>query len=120
VLQNSRHTITEAGIGHMIDETLKTWDIERTVGKSKVMPPLQAKYNNRECIKLEVVRLQRDPQLPCYRTVMYLEKTSKLPIRLENYDWPVQGGSADGELLEMFSYVNIQWNTGLREAEFDK
>jgi hypothetical protein len=51
---------------------------------------------------------------------MYLEKTSKLPIRLENYDWPVQGGSADGELLEMFSYVNIQWNTGLREAEFDK
>ena len=52
--------------------------------------------------------------------MIYLEKESKLPIRLENYDWPRQGGPAGGELLEMFSYINIAWNTGLKDADFNK
>jgi Protein of unknown function (DUF1571) len=120
VLQNSRHTILEAGIGNMIDQTIKAWEIERSIGKTKVLPPVPAKYNQRDCIKVEVVRLEKNAQLFCYRTVIYLEKVSKMPIRLENYDWPRQGGAAEGELLEMFSYVNIQFNTGLKDAEFNK
>ena len=43
-----------------------------------------------------------------------------MPIRMENYDWPQQGGSLEGDLLESFSYVNLQFNTGLRDEEFNK
>jgi len=120
VLQNSRHTILEAGIGNMIDTTIKTWEIERSLGKAKVMPPVQASYNKRDCVKLEMVRMEKHGQAYCFRTVIYLEKVSKMPIRLENYDWPHPGGAADGELLEQFSYVNIEFNKGLKEAEFNK
>ena len=52
--------------------------------------------------------------------VIYLEKQSKLPIRLENYDWPTTNGPSGGELLELFSYHNLSWNTGLRDEEFNK
>jgi hypothetical protein len=52
--------------------------------------------------------------------VIYLEKASKMPIRLENYAWPQKGGLADGDLLEQFSYVNIQFNNGLKDAELNK
>ena len=64
--------------------------------------------------------MERNPSLPYYRTVLYLEKQSKLPIRLENYDFPRQGTPPEGELLEMFSYANLQFNTGLRDEEFVK
>jgi Protein of unknown function (DUF1571) len=120
VLKTSRHTIRDAGIGHMIDETIKAWEIDRASGKAKVLPALQAEYNKRECLKIEVVHLEKNAQTPCYRTVIYLEKVSKLPIRLENYDWPRQGGPADGEKLEVFSYPNLQFNVGLTDAEFNK
>lgn len=120
VLQNSRHTILEAGIGHMIDETLKSWEIDRANGKAKVLPALEADYNKRACYKVEVVRLERTAQATCYRTVIYLEKVSKMPIFLQNYDWPRQGGPADGELLESFGYFNLQFNVGLADAEFNK
>ena len=51
---------------------------------------------------------------------MLAHKESKLPIRLENYDWPVQGGTEGGELLETFSYVNLRFNVGLKDADFVK
>jgi hypothetical protein len=120
LLQNSRHTILEADIGNLISRTIKTWEAERDLGKTRILPPVDATYNKRDCIKVEAVRLDRHSEVYCYRTVIYLEKVSKMPIRLENYDWPQKGGSADGELLEMFSYFNIQVNTGLREAQFNK
>ncbi len=119
VLQNSRHTILEAGIGNMIDQTIKSWEIERSLGKTRVLPPVNARYNERDCIKIEVVRLERTSQ-PYYRTVIYLEKVSKMPIHLENYAWPRESGPADGELMEEFSYHRIEWNKGLKEAQFNK
>ena len=52
--------------------------------------------------------------------MIYLEKASKLPIRVENYDWPRAGGAPGGDLLEVFSYVNLQFNTGLEDKLFNK
>jgi Protein of unknown function (DUF1571) len=118
--RNSRHTILDAEIGKLINRTIKTWEAERDLGKTRVLPPVNATNNKRDCIKVEAVRLEKHSGVYCYRTVIYLEKVSKMPIRLENYDWPQKGGSADGELLEVSSYVKIQVNTGLREMEFNK
>lgn len=118
VLQHSRHTILEAGIGNMIDQTIKTWEVDRAGGKAKALPPREAEYNGRRCIRIEVVRTERGA-LP-YRSVIFLEKVSKMPIRMENYDLPRQGGPADADKLEEFSYFNIEFNKGLTEAEFTK
>jgi hypothetical protein len=118
--QNGRHTILDAEIGNLINRTIKTWEAERELGKTRILPPVNATHNKLDCIKVEAVRLEKHSQVYCYRTVIYLEKTSKMPIRLEHYDWPQKGGSADGELLEISNYVKIQVNTGLREAEFNK
>lgn len=120
VFQNSRHSILEAGIGNMIEQTIRAWEIDRGTGKAKVLPAVPVSYNRRECYRVEVVHLERSPQAPCYRTVIFLDKVSKLPIRLENYDWPQKGGSDGGEKLEEFSYPNLQFNTGLTDAEFVK
>ena len=120
VLEHSRHNILEAGLGNLIDTTLLNWQKERNINKTEVRIATEYKYNQRECFRIETVCQQRRPDAYCYRSVIYLEKNSKLPIRVENYDWPRNGGSPDGDLLESFSYVNLQFNLGLKDAEFNK
>ncbi len=119
VLQHSRHTILEAGIGNMIDQNLKHWEESRRINNSKV-DISESKYNNRDCIRIEVTALRPDASVYCHRSVIFLDKESKLPIRLENYDRPREGGSPGGDLLEEFSYVNLQFNVGLTAKDFDR
>ena len=119
VTDHSRHTILEAGIGNMIESTHRMWTSERTLGKA-LSKSTDYLCNQKECHRVELTRTERNPASYCFRTVVYLEKQSKLPIRLENYDWPRQGGPAEGDLLEMFSYVNLQFNTGLKDEDFAK
>lgn len=119
VLQNSRHTILEAGLANMIDQNLKHWEQVRPLGQTKVTVG-QYRYDNRDCIRLEITALQRAAASYCCRSVLYLEKESKIPIRMENYDWPRDGGTPGGDLLESFSYNSLQFNVGLKDAEFNK
>jgi hypothetical protein len=119
VLEHSRHSILEAGIGNMIDQTITYWELDRKVGKTQVKVA-DFSYNQRECLRVETIHTERRPDAYSYRCRIFLEKNSKMPIRLENYDWPQPGGNPDGEILEIFSYVNLQFNTGLKDEEFNK
>jgi len=119
VLEHSRHTIVEAGIGNMIEQNLRHWEIARKAGKTKVEMS-EATYNGRKCICIEVTAKEQGPQNYCYRSVIYLEEKSKLPMRLENYDWPRQGGERGGDLIKSFSYIDLRFNVGLKDEEFNK
>jgi hypothetical protein len=112
VLQHSRHTILEAGLATMIDQNLKHWQISRSVGKTKVTVG-ESTYNKRNCFRVEITALDAAAASYCYRTVIYMEKESKIPIRMENYD-------ANNELIEMFSYADLRFNTDLRDEFFSK
>ena len=119
VMEHSNHTILEAGLGNMIEQHLAQWEVERKVGKTQVMPITEHAYAGRKCYKVEMIRNEKDSRFYCHRSVIYVEKESKLPIRLENYDWPRQVGAAP-ELMEMFGYVNLQFNQNLKAADFDR
>ncbi|MBI3823881.1 MAG: DUF1571 domain-containing protein [Planctomycetes bacterium] len=119
VVQHSRHTILEAGIGNMIDQCLAQWQKDRGLGKTDVSLK-DFMIGTRACHRVELTRTQKNPNFYCHRTVIYLDKESKMPFRLENYDWPTPGGAVGGELLEQFSYSNIIWNKGLKDADFNK
>jgi len=119
VMDHSRHTILEAGIGNMIDQNIRHWEKERQIGKTEVRIS-ESSYNDRKCHRIETINTERRADSYCYRSVIYLEQNAKLPIRLEVYDWPRKGGPAEGELLERFSYVNIQFNAGMSVRDFEK
>ena len=119
VTEHSRHNILEAGIGNMIEQTLAQWDKDRRLGQTNVKIT-NFLCNGKECHKIELTRLTQQPGCYCYRTEIYLEKGSKLPIRLDNYDWPRKDGPVGGEKLESFNYVNLEFNVGLTAADFNK
>jgi len=119
VLEHSRHTINDAGIGKLIDATLTNWVVDRQLGRTETKLG-EYEYNNRRCIRIENIRPEKRPQYYAHRGVIYLDKESKLPIRNENYDWPRQGSPATGELLETYSYTDLRFNVGLTDRDFDK
>lgn len=118
VLEQTRHLITEAGIGNLIAHCLNSWNKERAFNRTKVTIA-EYDFNKRRCYRIEVTMLQHVPQAYSYRSVVFLDKENLLPVRAEVYDWPVAGGSPQGELLEVFSYVNMQFNVGLGDQDFN-
>jgi hypothetical protein len=119
VTEHSRHIITEAGLGNLIEQTIKHWELENKLGKTQVKLA-EYKCNNRTCLRVETTRPERVQGFYCYRSVFYIDMENKLPLRTECYDWPRPGGPADGELLEMFSYFDLRLNVGLTDQDFNK
>jgi hypothetical protein len=118
-MKYSRHNITEAGIGNLIERHVAYWEKERQLNKTQVRLG-EYEYNKRRCLRIETIHSDRNPAYYCYRGVVYIDKETRFPIRSESYDWPRQGGPPEGDLLEVFSYVDIRFNVGLDDRLFNK
>jgi len=119
VRECSRHNIYEAGIGYLIERTIQHWEGEKKSGNAKVRVE-EYEYNKRRCYRVETTQIERRTDSYCYRSVLYVDQESKLPIRNENYSWPRAGGPADGDLIEMFAFIDLRVNVGFTDRDFDK
>lgn len=117
--QNNRHAITEAGIGNLIERYQQRWLLEKRLNKTQVRIA-DYDFAQRRCTRVETIHL--DPsdarQIYCYRSVVYFDQETHLPIRSESYDWPRPGGAQEGNFLESYSYVNLRCNIGLGDEVF--
>ena len=113
----SRHSITEAGIGNMIAQFADHWESERK-GNATQVHIGEFEYNKRRCVRVETLHpTNPDKQFIAHRTVVYFDKESRLPIRMELYDWP-HGADDRGELIESVSFANLRLNVGLSDDVF--
>ncbi len=120
IMEHTRHSIYEAGIGNLIEQAMKYVEVEKDGGKGQARVS-ETVHDKRPVFRVEIVRAERRPQFDYYRTVLYLDKDSKMPVRGENYDWPRPGSaSAGGELTEQVSFTNLRWNVGLGDRDFNK
>jgi hypothetical protein len=117
-LEHSKHTITEAGLGNLIGQMQQEWTRVRQRAKIQVRLA-EYQYDRKPCTRAEIIYQERQAQDYCYRAVVYFDKQNHLPVRMECYDWPRAGGPPDGDLLESFSYANLQLNVGLNDAHFN-
>jgi hypothetical protein len=119
VMKNSRHSITESGIGNIIEILSRSYDLERRLPASQVKITFaDYAFQQKPCTRMEVTHHVFNAQLYCYRCVVYFDKELKLPVRVEVYDWPAPNGNPNGELLECYSYINLKFNLGLTDAAF--
>ena len=117
--KNSNHAITEAGVGNLLTRYTKAWEAEKVLNLTRVKIG-EYEFNKRRCVRVET----RHPEKPearfvAYRSVVYFDKETHLPIRVEVYDWPRQGANAEGELMEVYSYINMKLNVGLGDESFN-
>src|SRR5439155_17053809 len=108
VLENSRHTIQEAGIGNLMERLMQCWLMDRRYHKAQVRIA-DYEYARRRCIRVETIRPDKTGGGGCYyRSVVYFDKEHHMPIRIELYDWPLTPANPGGDLLESYSYVNLR------------
>jgi hypothetical protein len=117
VLEHSRHSITEAGIGNLLDRYGQRWEEERRLNVTTVHVG-EFVYNRRPCRRVELIH-PPGGTFKYYRSLLYFDNENHLPIRVENYDWPRQRGGPQGELAEVYSYINLRLNVGLTDAAFN-
>jgi len=118
--QHSNHTIKEVGLAYLLEQFAAQWEKERSLGQGTKVRIGEYEYARRRCWRIETWHDRPDPAFVCYRGVLYIDKETKLPIRAELYDWPRTGGPAGGELIEVYSYINLQFNVGLGDNHFKK
>jgi Protein of unknown function (DUF1571) len=118
--KTSNHAITEAGIANLLRRFDRRWRGEYPVNKTVVRLG-EYEYAKRRCIRVETSHPEKVPGVfGCYRNVLYFDKETSLPIRVECYDWPRQGGTPGGDLLEVYSYINLRLNAGVPPSVFNK
>ena len=117
--KSSRHTIAEAGLGNIIERYTKGWEAERPLGLTSAKLA-SYEYNKRPCVRVETThRPDTAGQFEYYRTVVFFDKESKLPIRVECYEYP-RDGSDTAEMVECYSYVNLRYNVGHGDELFNR
>jgi hypothetical protein len=116
--EKNRHCITEAGLGNLLESTARYWDMERRLNKTLVHIA-DDELDGRACTRIETIHPDRNAgAFYGYRCVLWLDKATHLPVGAETYDWPRQGGSLEGELLESYRYVDLRCNIGLGDDAF--
>jgi hypothetical protein len=120
-MAQSRHPITEAGIGNLIASLQRNWTQERGQGRTQVRVA-DFDYARRKCTRVELTHTNDAVARRFYaaRSVIYFDKETRLPIRAEAYDWPRAGGPPEGDLLEVYSYVDLRFNVGVGEETFNR
>jgi hypothetical protein len=114
----SRHNITEAGLGNLIERFAAGWPNEVRHGGTEVHID-DFTFARRPCTRVETIHAANPDGFFLFgRSVVYFDRENHLPVRVENYDWPKHPGEA-GDLLEEYSYLDLRLNTGLSDAAFD-
>jgi hypothetical protein len=118
-LRENRHAITETGIGHLIEKIARGHEVERNLPPDQVQVSYRDfMFQQKPCTGMETIHKVNNGQFYCFRSVVYFDKQTKLPVRFEAYDWPKAGGPAGGDKLECYSYIDCKFNVGLTEAAF--
>ncbi len=117
-MEDCRHPITEAGIGHMINQLVEGWEAEMRHGETVVTIEKGANVGDRRCTMIESMHPKFHPSYVFHKVKVYIDQEHGLPIRFEAYDWPRRPGEP-ARLLEEYSYMNLKLNVGLRDHDFD-
>jgi hypothetical protein len=122
----SRHQITEAGLKNLIERFCTRWAKEKELGLTEVLiqegevkVAVGDKESRHPCICVITIHNPKDKEhFTFYRTKLYFDKATGLPIQMEGYDWPRDAHDRDGRLLEHYTYLNLEPNVGLTDADF--
>jgi hypothetical protein len=125
--KESRHTILEAGYKNLCDKYVKSWTKEKDLGLTQAVIEqgelrITLPGQNETKLHCHVVTTIHDPkdreQFQFYRSRLYFNKDNGMLVRVQVYDWPESADDKEGRLVERYTYLNIEPNLGLTDADF--
>lgn len=117
-MEESRYPITMIGIRRMLDTLIEQWEgeLKLTGATVKVFP--NAKVGSVDCRVFESSYAQPSSELKFHMTRLYVQREDGMPVRVEQFAFPVKAGSAAG-IVEQYTYLDVKKNVGLTDIDFD-
>ena len=108
-MQGTRHTITEAGIGNLVERLTAAAQSRRPGPNGAQAAVSEATVGRRACVRIEVIDPDSDGSRTPYRSVIYFDKDTNLPIVSKGM---TAARRAAGDLLECY-VSGLKFNVGL-------
>lgn len=120
VLQRTRHSIRNADLGGLLEETARHFSRERDPAKTQVHIT-EEQVGGRTAYLVETVHPEANPGLYYgYRCQIWLDKETMMPAGAATYDWPKRNGEPGGDLLESYRFHALKLNPGITDRVFFK
>lgn len=117
-LEESRYPITNIGMRNLLELTIAQWNSELNVPDVQVRYFPNAKVSDVECRVFESSYAKPHKGVKFHMTRLYVDKKTAFPVRVEQFDFPAKTG-AKAPILEQYTYLNVQPNSGLTDSDFD-
>jgi hypothetical protein len=121
-MAEGRYPITEIGMHKMLDGVVRQWEVESKFGEIKVdhyeEAELETTAGKVKCDAFVSQHPQPRNEFKFQKTVLYIDKATRYPVRVEQYDFPQKPGG-EPLLVEEYTYSNIEANVDLTDRDFD-
>lgn len=118
-MKENRYPISQIGLKRLMELVRDQWVKETKVADTTVNYYPNAKIGGIPCRVIEVSHARRHPDVINHMTRVYFDANTSLPVRIQNYDFPVAPGEKP-QLVEDYYYMNLRTNVGLTELDFDR
>lgn len=118
-MAENRYPITQLGLTKLLDTIIAQWELEGKYGEINVEWYPDAKLGTHPCPVIQTSHPYRRRQFKFHKTLLYLDGTTLLPVRVEQYDWPQQPNQPAPQ-MELYMYSDIRTNVGLKPIDFDQ
>ncbi len=117
-MKESRHPITMIGMENMLNIYIRELEECCQYSDTQVQTYPQAKLGDVECVMYEISHPQQRGSLEFFKGRVYFDKKANLPIRVEQYAYPVKAGK-EPQLVEEYNYVDVKPVDVTSEKDFD-
>jgi len=127
-MAEGRYPITEIGLQKMIDAVIAQWQAEQKLlaelgdnadpDETQIVYFHKAKLGETACRVIQVTHARKRPGYKFYMTRLWIDRKTKLPVRVEQYGFPKHRGRKP-KLMEEYTYTNIKTDIGLSGEDFD-
>lgn len=118
-MAEARHPVTLIGVENLVTGVIMMWEKESAYGECDVKYYPEAKLGEKPVIVIESSHPQRRKEFMYALTRLWLDKETRLPVRVQQYDFPPAPG-APPVLVEDYTYTRIEPNVRLTDADFDQ
>lgn len=117
-MRGNLYPLTDVGIENLVVKLIERGERERQFEECEVTFHKEAKVNGRVCTLLQVMHPVKREHFEFYMAQIFIDDELNVPIRYAAYSWPTSPGGRP-EVLEEYTYLNLQLNVGLTDADFD-
>jgi hypothetical protein len=117
-MNGNRHPITSAGIKNLLVQLVALGENEPRAARCKLTYGPGPEIDGRPCRRLEIVQDAPQGDFRLARVRIDIDEEWQLPVHYAAYEWS-RARQPEAELVEEYTYLNLQFNVGLTDRDFD-